>query len=84
MVAALRAYRMLLVMPEDVSIEWRRGMTAYGAELVLTPANPATIGFVVCDRGDRYLSTGAFPAWVQSSIRRDFIESNGHCVALHQ
>ena len=25
-------------------------------------ARPATIVFVVCDRGDRYLSTGVFPA----------------------
>jgi len=38
MVAALRGYRMVLVMPEDVSVERRRSMTAYGAELVLTPA----------------------------------------------
>ncbi len=38
MVAALRGYRMALVMPEDVSTERRRSMTAYGAELILTPA----------------------------------------------
>jgi cysteine synthase B len=38
MVAALRGYRMLLVMPEDVSLERRRSMTAYGAELIPTPA----------------------------------------------
>jgi cysteine synthase B len=38
MVAALRGYRMVLVMPEDVSVERRRSMTAYGAELVLTAA----------------------------------------------
>jgi S-sulfo-L-cysteine synthase (O-acetyl-L-serine-dependent) len=38
MVAALRSYRMVLVMPEDVTTERRRSMTAYGAELILTPA----------------------------------------------
>jgi cysteine synthase B len=37
MVAAMRGYRMLLVMPENLSVERRVSMTAYGAELVLTP-----------------------------------------------
>ncbi|MEZ0604321.1 cysteine synthase CysM [Paraburkholderia sp. IW21] len=39
MAAALRGYRMVLVMPEDVSVERRQSMTAYGAELVLTPVH---------------------------------------------
>jgi cysteine synthase B len=37
MVAAMRGYKMVLVMPESQSIERRQSMTAYGAELVLTP-----------------------------------------------
>lgn len=37
MAAALRGYRMVLVMPEHLSIERRQTMRAYGAELVLTP-----------------------------------------------
>ena len=37
MAAALRGYRMLLVMPEDLSIERAQTMKAFGAELVLTP-----------------------------------------------
>ena len=37
MVAAMRGYRMVLVMPENLSVERRQAMTAYGAELVLTP-----------------------------------------------
>ena len=36
MAAAMRGYRMILVMPEHLSMERRRTMRAYGAELVLT------------------------------------------------
>ena len=37
MAAAIRGYRMVLVMPEDLSIERAQTMRAFGAELVLTP-----------------------------------------------
>jgi cysteine synthase B len=37
MVAALRGYRMVLVMPEHLSIERRQSMAAFGAKFVLTP-----------------------------------------------
>jgi len=37
MVAAMRGYRMVLIMPENQSIERRQSMRAFGAELVLTP-----------------------------------------------
>lgn len=37
MAAAIRGYRMVLVMPENMSVERRAVMKAYGAELVLTP-----------------------------------------------
>ena len=37
MVAAMRGYKMLLVMPENQSVERRQSMKAYGAEFVLTP-----------------------------------------------
>ncbi|MDP2195210.1 MAG: cysteine synthase CysM [Rhodocyclaceae bacterium] len=36
MVAAMRGYKMVLVMPENQSVERRQSMKAYGAELVLT------------------------------------------------
>jgi cysteine synthase B len=38
MIAAMKGYRMTLVMPDNLSAERRASMTAYGAELILTPA----------------------------------------------
>src|SRR6187455_3830682 len=37
MAAAMMGYRMVLVMPEHLSIERRQSMAAFGAEIVLTP-----------------------------------------------
>lgn len=37
MAAAIMGYRMVLVMPENLSIERRQSMAAYGAEIILTP-----------------------------------------------
>jgi cysteine synthase B len=37
MAAAIRGYRMLLIMPEHMSVERRQAMAAYGAEIRLTP-----------------------------------------------
>lgn len=37
MAAAIMGYRMVLIMPENLSIERRQSMRAYGAEIILTP-----------------------------------------------
>jgi len=37
MAAAMRGYRMVLIMPEHLSVERRQTMRAFGAEIVLTP-----------------------------------------------
>jgi cysteine synthase A len=46
MVAAARGYRCIVVMPESMSIERRRLLAAYGAQVVLTPAEEGTAGAV--------------------------------------
>jgi S-sulfo-L-cysteine synthase (O-acetyl-L-serine-dependent) len=38
MAAAIKGYKMVLVMPDDLSVERRAAMAAYGAQVVLTPA----------------------------------------------
>lgn len=38
MAAAIRGYKIILIMPDNLSVERRASMTAYGAQLILTPA----------------------------------------------
>lgn len=45
-VAAARGYRMMVVMPDSMSMERRMLMTAYGAELVLTPGAKGMAGAI--------------------------------------
>jgi len=46
MVAAVKGYRLVLTMPEDMSIERRKLFSRFGAELVLTPAIEGMSGAV--------------------------------------
>ncbi len=60
MIAAVRGYRCILVMPEDMSLERRYVLRAYGAEIVLTEAENGMSGAV--DRATRLAreTPGAF------------------------
>jgi cysteine synthase B len=47
MIAALKGYKIKLFMPECVSLERRKILESYGAELVLTPAKENTDGAII-------------------------------------
>jgi cysteine synthase A len=60
MIAAVRGHRCMLVMPEDMSLERRYILRAYGAEIVLTPAHLGMSGAVEKARGLLASTKGAF------------------------
>lgn len=46
MVCAVKGYKLVLVMPESMSVERRKLMSSYGAEFVLTPKEEGTSGAI--------------------------------------
>ena len=62
MIAAERGYRMILVMPETMSVERRKLAAAYGAEIVLTPGSEGMAGAVKRAEELREKSPGAIVA----------------------
>jgi cysteine synthase len=73
-IAAARGYRCVLVMPEDMSLERRYILRAYGAEVVLTPALEGMAGAVARARALLGRTPGAW-------MPRQF--ENPHNAAAH-
>jgi cysteine synthase A len=75
MVAAVRGYKLVLVMPESMSVERRAIMRAYGAELVLTPRELGMKGAIA---KARELVEQRPPAWMPMQF------DNTANVAVHE
>jgi cysteine synthase A len=60
MVAAVKGYRIILVMPESMSIERRKLMSVYGAEFVLTPREKGMKGAIEKAAELAYTTAGSF------------------------
>lgn len=65
MVAAVRGYRIILVMPESMSVERRNILKAYGAEIVLSPRE---LGMKGSMEKARELASEIDAAWIPSQF----------------
>jgi cysteine synthase A len=75
MVAAVKGYRLILTMPEDMSLERRRLLARLGAELVLTPAIEGMTGAVfaaqeLCESNPGYVMLQQFENPANPDVHR--------------
>jgi cysteine synthase A len=59
LIAAVRGYRVILTMPETMSVERRRLLAAYGAQIVLTPGTEGMAGAIARAEELRAVTPGA-------------------------
>ena len=62
MVGAAKGYRVILTMPEDISVERMTLLKAYGAEVILTPRGDAMQGAITSSGGNSRGTSGLFHA----------------------
>lgn len=67
-VAAVKGYRLILVMPESMSLERRRLMKAYGAEIELTPREKGMRGAI---QRAQELASQAAKAWIPQQFENE-------------
>jgi cysteinyl-tRNA synthetase len=66
MIGAMKGYKIAIVMPESVSLERRRIIDAYGAQLILSPGNKGTAGSIdlknemVASAPEKYIALDQF------------------------
>ncbi|QUL99434.1 MAG: cysteine synthase A [Candidatus Fermentithermobacillus carboniphilus] len=87
MIAAARGYRLILTMPETMSIERRRLLKAYGAEIVLTPGSLGMRGAVekareILEQHTDYFMPSQFenpanPAMHEKTTALEILEATG-------
>jgi cysteine synthase len=88
MIGAVKGYRVVIVMPESVSVERRCLISAYGAELILSPAEKGTAGAIelkqrlLREEGDSYIDIDQFkdPANILAHYKttgREILEQTG-------
>jgi cysteine synthase B len=66
MAASMRGYKMVLIMPENLSIERRQSMAAYGAQIILTPKSGDGVR-TRSGRGNAERRQGRYPGSVRKS-----------------
>ena len=76
MVAAARGYRLILTMPEDMTLERHRLLARFGAELIVTPAIEGMSGAVfaaqeLVDRHPDYFMPAQFDNPANPAVHRD-------------
>ena len=67
MAAAIKGYKMTLIMPDNMSAERIASMKAYGAEIILTPAKGSMEGAI--DLARSMEAAGRRRSWISSPIR---------------